>query len=143
MIKKVDEIPQSINERRRSYREKIRTDIQYAIDHNILKFEFDGDYNWNRLAEYAREEALIIMDQMAQKRVDELGLLNHCEKRLRINHYYIPRALRDGELRYIRIVSRKEGNRNHVYCEIFPEAIDKIVYWFELEDKKIAERRKQ
>ena len=56
-IKPIEEIPLSLSEQRKSYREQIREDIASAISQKIDKFEFDGDYNWKYLAQYAREEA--------------------------------------------------------------------------------------
>lgn len=63
-IKLVDEIPLTVAEQRESYRERIRQDICYAITNRISTFEFDGDYNYKYLANYAREEASHIFIRM-------------------------------------------------------------------------------
>ena len=57
MIKPIDEIPKNVSEQRRSYRQRIVDDIQEAIDKDIYKFEFVGDYNFKTLSQIAGEEA--------------------------------------------------------------------------------------
>lgn len=57
MIKPVDTIPESPTQAWKTNRQKIRDDIQEAIDKGIAAFEFVGDYNFKYLGQYAREEA--------------------------------------------------------------------------------------
>ena len=57
MIKPIDEIPENQIQASKTNRQKIRDDIQEAIDKHIQAFEFVGDYNFKYLANYAREEA--------------------------------------------------------------------------------------
>lgn len=57
MIKPIDEIPENQIQTWKTNRQKIRDDIQEAIDKHIPAFEFVGDYNFKYLANYAREEA--------------------------------------------------------------------------------------
>ena len=57
MIKPIAEIPKNLAEKRRSYREQVRRDIQEAIDRGIFRFEFVGEYNFKTLAQIAGEEA--------------------------------------------------------------------------------------
>jgi len=57
MIKPVDTIPESPTQAGKTNRQKIRDDIQEAIDKGIAAFEFVGDYNFKYLGQYAREEA--------------------------------------------------------------------------------------
>jgi len=56
-IKSVDEIPETLQQKRESYRAMIRRDINEALDNHITRFEFEGDYNFKYLGQYAREEA--------------------------------------------------------------------------------------
>lgn len=145
MVKPVNTIPESVGQKHFSYRELIRHDIEYAIRNNVLKFEFEGNYNWRYLTHYAREEGYKLTDKIAQEKADELRLSNWQDKPLRVRCYLMPRNLRDGNLRHIKITSRKEKDRIHVYCEIFPDAIDKIIEWFvydsERKRKRMEEKR--
>lgn len=140
MVKPVNAIPDSIGQKHYSYRDTIRRDIEYAIKNGITKFEFEGNFNWRYLQHYAREEGYKLTDRIAQEKADELHLSNYLDRPLRIRNYYMPRNLRDGELRHIKITSRKEKDRLHVYCEIFPDAIDKIIQWFVHDDEKKRKR---
>ena len=56
MIKPIDEIPMNQAQQRETYRKHIREDFQEAMDKDIRKFEFVGDYNFNTLQNTAREE---------------------------------------------------------------------------------------
>lgn len=57
MIKPVDEIPMNPEQKNKGYRDKIRKDLQEAMDNGIRRFEFVGDYKYKYLAKYVREEA--------------------------------------------------------------------------------------
>lgn len=58
MIKPLETIPQTPKTHWKTYRQKIREDIQEALDRGISKFEFVGDeYNYRTLASTVREEA--------------------------------------------------------------------------------------
>ena len=120
MIKPVDEIPQTMQERRKSYREMIRADIQSAIDSGVRKFEFVGDeYKYNYLPTYAREEADYMTDK-ALRPLLQAAAQEHGWK------YLKPwRIRRTG--RYIKITSHKAADRMHVFCEIRPDALPEIV----------------
>lgn len=146
MVKPVNKIPDSAGQKYFSYRDMIRRDIEYAVKNDILKFEFEGEYNWRYLPLYAREEGYKITDRICQAKADELHLSNYRDGRLTIKNYLMPRSLRDGALRHIKITSRKKDDRIHVYCEIYPDAIDKIIDWFvhdnERKRKKLEEREK-
>ena len=61
MIKPIEKLPETLSQRRDSYRARMRADIQQAIDSRTAKFEFVGDYNYKYLARYAREEASNIL----------------------------------------------------------------------------------
>lgn len=135
MIKPVEEIPQTLQERRASYRAMIRADIQAAIDSGVRKFEFVGnEYKYTYLANYAREEADNITDKalrpLLQAAADEYGW-----------KYLKPwRIRRSG--RYIKISTHKAADRMHVFCEIRPDALPEIVEEAvkqEIEGRKRAE----
>lgn len=119
-IKPLDEIPMNTVDKRRSYREMIRQDIQTAIDQRITKFEFEGDdYNWKYLAQYAREEADGIWRStwydIMRKAKEEHGIKGYMG-----NPSYHQK--RD----YIRISSVKMDDRMHVYCQIDYDAPERI-----------------
>lgn len=120
MIKPVDEIPQTLQEKRKSYREMIRRDIQEAIDSGVKKFEFVGDeYEYKYLAKYAREEADNLTDIALRPLLQEAAQENGW-------NYLKPwRIRRSG--RYIKITSHKAADRMHVFCEIRPDALAEIV----------------
>lgn len=120
MIKPVDEIPQTLQEKRRSYRAMIRADIQAAIDSGVKKFEFVGDeYEYKYLAQYAREEADNLTD-IALRPLLQAAAQEHGWQRL--NPWRIRRSGR-----YIKIISHKAADRMHVFCEIRPDALPEIV----------------
>ena len=121
MIKPVEEIPQSMAQKRESYRDRIRGDIREALEKGIHKFEFIGDYKYKYLAQYAREEAdRIIRNEyirVVQKHRDELENV-HCD-------YYGTRE----KIRFITVTSvRGEDNdRPRVFCEIAEKAPEDII----------------
>ena len=118
MIKPINEIPQGVADKRKSYREMIRTDIQTAIDQRIEKFEFDGDYNWKYLAQYAREEA----DMIWRRKWTEIMRAAKAEHGFR--YAGIPNY-RD-KSKYIKITTCKMQDRIHVYCQIDYDAPERI-----------------
>ena len=111
-IKPVESMPKSTVAPRHSYRAKIRADIEEAIDKRITLFEFEGEYNWKYLAQYAREVADEIWRDtfrklMLKKRPDNLrsSFFSSCP----------PYILKN---QYIKIHSYKQSDRIHVYCVI-------------------------
>lgn len=115
-IKKVEQVPMTLQEQRQSYRDMIRQDINEAIEKRIDKFEFDGDYNYKYLASYAREEAEWIFRRKiyrpAAKRVAETLQAEFGRERVFAESEWRYRG------RYIRIKSLKGEDRQHVYAEI-------------------------
>ena len=143
-IKPIDEIPLNTALQRKSYREQIREDIRSAIDQRISRFEFDGDYNWKYLAQYAREEA----DMIWRKTYAELIVAKKKTNGLNDGRYYAggtPSYKLKGQ--YIAISSVKMPDRVHVYCQInfnTPElltdqAIKEMLEEKAEEDRKTAE----
>ena len=131
-IKPIDEIPLNIQDKRKSQRENIRADILEAIKNGISKFEFDGDYNWKYLAQYAREEA----DMIWRKKYRDLILEARRDYNIRLTSS-LPSYYLKGQ--YIRIRSAKMPDRIHVYCEIDFEAPERITR--PIIEQVIAEQR--
>lgn len=133
-IKPLDEIPLNTADKRQSYRAMIRKDIQTAIDQRISKFEFEGEYNWKYLAQYAREEADGIWRNtwwdIMRKAKDENGIKG-----------YIGNPSYNKKYDYIRISSVKMEDRMHVYCQIDYEAPEMICR--PLIEKAIQEQREK
>ena len=118
-IKPIDEIPLNTLDKRKSQRENIRMDILEAIEKGVSKFEFDGDYNWKYLAQYAREEA----DQIWRKKYHDLIFEAKRDYNIRSISTFPSYDLKG---KYIRIRSAKMPDRIHVYCVIDFEAPERI-----------------
>lgn len=121
MIKPVDEIPMNIAKKRESYRDKIRSDIQEAMDKGIKKFEFIGDYNFKYLAQYAREEA----DRIIRKEYIRVVQKLKDEQEIIYSDYYIIRE----KIRFITVTSVRGENKDkpRVFCEIAEKAPEDII----------------
>lgn len=122
-IKAVSEIPQTLQEQRTSYREMIRRDIQEAVDNHIERFEFEGDYNWKYLQNYAREEADVIWRKniyypIAKKVREEI-----LKDRPGESYVSMPSGY-DYKGRWIKVRTKKGEDRIHVYAEINFEFAD-------------------
>lgn len=118
MIKPIDEIPKNQNEKRRSYREQIRSDIQEAIDKGIYRFEFVGDYNFKTLAQMASEEARNIAYKIVRKWSAE-----NPQYRARYK-FWIPSSWdANKEMQLIKVSSVKgeTPEKRRVFCEINPD----------------------
>ena len=141
-IKPVDEIPLTVAEQRESYRERIRQDICYAITNRISTFEFDGDYNYKYLANYAREEASHIFSRRIYRDASRQVRKTLAEK-LQREHVF-PESEFKYKNRYIRIREKKGEDRVHVYGQIdfdFGEKFyDILLADTEQKYKEIAER---
>lgn len=148
MIKPVDEIPLTVRGERMSQRQMLQNDIQEAIDKGISKFEFEGDYyNYKYLANYAREEADRILGKILRDRWGQEPRQPHEGAegyRSYPNHW--DQHIRDNK--YIIIHNIRRDDRNHVFCEIVPSALDEMIeahkkYLVELDkrkEKRIRER---
>ena len=139
MIKPIDEIPKNLAEERKSYRNRVRSDIQEAINNGIYKFEFVGDYNFKTLASIAREEASrvvwsIIIDWSK----------NNPQYDKRYKYWRSGSWGANDRLGLIKISSVKgeTPEKRRVFCEI-KQNIDSIIKdYAENECKKYEERRK-
>ena len=133
MIKPIAEIPKSRAEKSRSYREMIRADIKEAIDRNINKFEFVGDYNFKTLAQMAQEEAR----NVAWKIVFQWSKDNPQYKER--YKYWIPgvwEANKAMELIKVSSVKGETPEKRRVFCEI-KQDMDSIIRAYA--EKKIKE----
>ena len=119
-IKPIEEIPQNKAEQRKSYRQQIKNDVQEAIDKGILKFEFDGDYNYRYLAQYAREEMRMLFAPIHRE------ILKKVKEEYGVQHISFSPTAYDAWKKYIKITARKEEDRTHVYCEIIPEGLETV-----------------
>lgn len=116
-IKIIDEIPQY--QKSSNQRDCIRADIQEAIDKGIALFEFEGDYNYKYLAQYAREVARHITTVRARAIRKKFKEDNYTEEEKNIKGFYVWFS---GDYIYkdnwIRIVTRKGDDRRRVFCSI-------------------------
>lgn len=115
-IKPVEEIPMTLQEQRQSYRERIRQDICYAITNRISTFEFDGDYNYKYLANYAREEANMIFSRRVYREA-AMQVRKTLEPKWNDRRVF-PESEFKYKNRYIRIREKKGEDRVHVYGQI-------------------------
>ena len=136
MIKPVDEIPKGTRGQRETYRQRIRDDIQEAIDRGILRFEFDGDYNYKYLSQYAKEESDGILRRKLREEWEKVQEPDEHGWREYPQTY--ERHIRTAK-KYIEIINRKGDDRNHVYCEIHPDAIGELI---DAHKQYLAEREK-
>ena len=137
MIKPIDEIPQSVKQTRNGYRERIRADIQEALDKGIAKFEFVGDYNYKYLAQYAREEAERIVRNLTYKYWRE-----HPEYKEKL--YYNPFSWRDYTALEIIVVSSIKGDtpdKRRVFCKINMDMDNLFKEFCEKKIKEAEERQ--
>ena len=121
MIKQIEEIPKSHAEKCKSYRQLIRDDIQEALDKNISKFEFIGDYNFKYLAQYAREEA----DRIIRKEYIRVVQKHKAELEDIFCDFYGIRK----DITYIKVtaVRGEKKDEPRVFCEIREENPEEII----------------
>jgi len=137
-IKVVDEVPRTMLEKRVTYREMIRKDINEALDNRIENFEFEGDYNWKYLAQYAREEASRIFRRRyylpAAQRVKQ-------ELKEKYNVQYVfPNSDWTYNTQFIKFASRQCEDRVHVYAKVDYDLIDRFYeILYEDTDRREAE----
>lgn len=117
-----------------SRRKMITEDIMTAIAQKIKTFEFEGDYNYKYLAQYAREQAESIFRKniywgAAKKVRDKL-------KKEYGKQYIFTTAEHNYKGQFIRIHQRKGEDRNHVYAEIDYDFADKFEEILEADTRK-------
>ena len=121
-IKPISKIPMTVKGERESYRARIRADIEEALSKRIEYFEFEGDYNYKYLAQYAREEADRIIRHITRKH--ELKISDVLKKEFNEEYIYVP-WLRDSD-RIIKAHNHKGEDRNHVYMSIDYDRLDNL-----------------
>ena len=121
-IKPINKIPMTVKEGRESYRARIRADIEEALSKRIEYFEFEGDYNYKYLAQYAREEADRIIRHITHKH--ESKITNILKEEFNEEYIYVP-WLRDSD-RIIKAHNHKGEDRNHVYMSIDYDRLDNL-----------------
>ena len=138
MIKPIDEIPKNVSEQRRSYRERIVSDIQEAIDNEIYKFEFVGDYNFKTLAQIAGEEAR----NVAWKIVRQWSKDNPQYKER--YKYWIPVSweIKNWKLICVSSIKGETPGKRRVFCEI-KEDMDSIIRGYAEQICKEHENKEQ
>lgn len=143
-IKAVSEIPQTLQEKRTSYREMIRKDIQEAIDNHIERFEFEGDYNWKYLQNYAREEADVLWRKLIYYPVSKKVREEILKDRPGETYVSMPSGY-DYKGRWIKVRTKKGEDRIHVYAEIdfeFAEGFYELLKADAIKNLKIIAERK-
>ena len=128
MIKPVDEIPGTNG--RTTKRAEIKADILEAIEKGISKFEFEGDYNWTYLGQYAREEAKNIIRDMYFDLMRKLKAENMTDQERHGKGFYVWwtdywKLNRHGE--YIKVTTTKGESRRRVFCEIHLEDLEPAI----------------
>lgn len=96
-----------------SKRELIENDIRYAIKNNIWTFEFEGDYNYQYLATYARDCYKAIFREYRSKKINELV------DKYGINSHNVSTYLKY-EKSSFRVRTVTGPDRKHVYGELYP-----------------------
>ena len=136
-IKKIDQISESLQDQRVTYREMIKNDIQEALDNHVEQFEFEGNYNWKYLPQYAREEA-----QRLFRRKYYMPIIYRVNAELK-QKYNVKYIVSPGDWtyrdRFIKVSSRKMEDRVHVYAKIDFAFIDRFadILYEDMEDKAI------
>lgn len=125
MIKPIEKLPETLSQRKDSYRARMRADIQQAIDSRTAKFEFVGDYNYKYLAQYAREQARkVFLPYFNQARKDAAETI---KQKLGLDTCFISSQYElDYCEQFIRISSVKGPERRHVYAEINFDILDNL-----------------
>ena len=123
MIKEVEKIPETLQQKRESYRAKIRADIEEAMSKRISDFEFEGDYNYKYLQQYAREEGERIFRYIfigVERAVEE-----ELKKELEVKYIYCPSPYLYAK-QFIKVIKRKGEDRNHVYAHLDFDYLDNL-----------------
>lgn len=147
MIKPVEkaDIPQNNSDKGNSVRAMIQADIEETLEKRIPAFEFEGDYNYKYLGNYAREVArnmwcreTLDCRREARKKARERGLK------------WIPISDFKHQDMWIKITTRKGEDHRRVFCEIdfdfldkYPEMVDKEIEIALERQKKNDEARKK
>lgn len=128
MFQAVEEIPKTLLETYKTYRQRIREDIIAAESQGVYRFKFTGDYNYRTLGQTAREEAERLnrdaMIEYKAAKVDE----DEANEAIRFG---LPDKRMPRKYKITVMKTDENGNRD-VYCEIAPENLDKA--WAECKE---------
>ena len=138
-IKPIDAVPATPESFTR--RKMIREDLMLAIGQKITAFEFEGDYNYKYLAQYAREEAEHIFRREVY--LDARQAVIQRLKEEGIATYIFPPSEWEYRGRFIRIVNRKGEDRQHVYASIDYDFAAKFEEMLETDTRKKYHEIKQ
>lgn len=128
MIEIVKEIPKPIRTEDNTDKGNIRKDIKEAIENKIVLFEFVGDYNYEYLPCWVREEAenifasmfLPIRKRVAERVEKELDIINVITK----SHTKYKNSM-------YKVTTVKQEDRRHVYMKIdydFINTLEETLY---------------
>lgn len=122
-------------------RKMLQEDIMSAISQRITAFEFEGDYNYKYLAQYAREQADFIFRREvyspAAKKVKDKLKKELQKDYIFLNDYWAYRG------QFISIAKRKGEDRNHVYAQIDYDFADKFEEILEADTRKRYQEREE
>lgn len=122
-------------------RKMLRDDIMSAISQRITAFEFEGDYNYKYLAQYAREQAdFIFVKEVYRPAVKKVREKLKGELR---KPYIFPPSQWEYNGRFIKITKRKEEDRNHVYAQIDYDFFDRFEEILEADTRKQYREREE
>ena len=123
MIKKIEEVPKTVSGARATRRAMLRSDIREAIANRIAKFEFEGDYNYKYLANYAKEEANRVFQEDFFY-VHSKGIRADVQAQYPDAYLYV--SPWDYTKKWFKVHSKKGEDRVHVYAEIDFNYLDKF-----------------
>lgn len=136
MIKAIDNIPGTVTSRR----EMLYRDIKSAIENGIERFEFEGDYNYQYLPQYAKNETNGILYEMISKmfkeRREEVKDLTITDIRNGIGW-----NIRPYTNAFATYSSKRGKDRRHVYGELHFDELEKI--WADIIEKARKEKAKR
>ena len=120
-------------------RKMLRDDIMSAISQRITAFEFEGDYNYKYLAQYAREQADFIFGKEVYR--PAVKKVREKLKEERLAPYIFPPSGLEYKGRFIKIAKRKGEDRNHVYAQIDYDFADRFEEILEEDTRKKYQER--
>lgn len=131
-IKQIDALPPERESVTR--RKMLHEDIMNAISQRITAFEFEGDYNYKYLAQYAREQADFIFRSKIF-RPAQMKVRKKLKEEYNRTYVFTPS---DWEYkgRFIKISKRKGEDRNHVYAQIDYDFADRFEEILEADTRK-------
>ena len=116
-VKLVDKLPTQLNNGKKViWKDQIIADINYAIDHKLTEFEFDGDYNYVHLAEYSKQ---VFRHYIWWKIIDKIYEDEPYKN-------FEPGQFTRFKFKFFDTCSEHQADRIHVYAKINYSVLDKI-----------------